>query len=58
MSDGQQDGRVVVRQDAHGTRFDVVSFETRTKAEPEAARVESGDPHHQTYYIGSRTRMK
>ncbi|MCP3990323.1 MAG: hypothetical protein GY724_14695 [Actinomycetia bacterium] len=43
---------MVVRQDTHGTRFDVQGFET--EAEELVERFESGYPHHQTYYIEKR----
>jgi hypothetical protein len=47
---------VVVRQDAHGTRFDVATFEDRLSAEAEAQRFEPGYPHHQTYFVERRVR--
>ncbi len=46
---------VVVRQDTHGTRFDVASFATRDEAEARVAGFESGYPHHQAYFIEERT---
>lgn len=41
----------LVRQDTHGTRFDVESFETEEEAHAAMERFESGYPHHQTYYV-------
>lgn len=45
---------MVVRQDTHGTRFDVEGFATRAEAEAMIERFESGYPHHQTYFIEER----
>jgi hypothetical protein len=47
---------VVVRQDAHGTRFDVATFEDRPSAEAEVQRFEAGYPHHQAYFVERRLR--
>jgi hypothetical protein len=44
-------GWVVVRQNVHGSRFEVASFATRAEAEELIDRFESGYPHHQTYYV-------
>jgi hypothetical protein len=44
-------GWVVVRQDVHGSRFEVASFATRAEAEELLERFESGYPHHQTYFV-------
>ncbi len=45
---------MVVRQDTHGTRFDIEGFDTRAEAEAMVKRFESGYPHHQTYFIEKR----
>lgn len=45
---------VVVRQDSHGSRFDVEAFDTRAGAEAMMRRFESGYPHHQTYFVEHR----
>ena len=42
---------MLVRQDTHGTRFDVARFDTRSEAVAAMAEYESGYPHHQTYYV-------
>jgi hypothetical protein len=44
-------GWVVVRQDVHGSRFEVAAFARRAEAEELLARFESGYPHHQTYFV-------
>ncbi|MGE3328964.1 MAG: SPOR domain-containing protein [Acidimicrobiia bacterium] len=45
---------MVVRQDTHGSRFDVEAFATKAEAEATVLRYESGYPHHQTYFIDDR----
>ena len=45
---------VVVRQDTHGTRFDMAEFDSQAEAQAMVDRFESGYPHHQTYYIERR----
>lgn len=44
----------VVRQDTHGTRFDVEIFNSLAEAEALVEHYESGYPHHQTYFIEKR----
>ena len=41
----------LIRQDTHGSRFDVASFETEDEALDAMTSYESGYPHHQTYYV-------
>ena len=41
----------LVRQDEHGSRFDVGRFDHREEAERAMAEYESGYPHHQAYFI-------
>lgn len=48
-------GWVVVRQDVHGSRFEVASFATMAEAEDLLERFESGYPHHQTYFVEAST---
>gem|GEM_PF-1290208 len=45
----------LVRQDTHGTRYDVASYATEGEANDAMAEFESGYPHHQTYYVEDRT---
>lgn len=45
---------VVVRQDVHGSRFDVKAFATEAEAVAMVDEFESGYPHHQTYFIDVR----
>jgi hypothetical protein len=45
---------MVVRQDFHGSRFEVEAFATKSEAEARVHRFESGYPHHQTYFIEYR----
>jgi rifampin ADP-ribosylating transferase len=40
-----------VRQDEHGTRFEVGRFHTRDEADRVVAQYESGYPHHQAYFV-------
>jgi len=41
----------LIRQDTHGSRFDVASFASEEEALEAMASYESGYPHHQTYYV-------
>ena len=55
MADQSGTSWVVVRQDTHGTRFDVASFGTLEEAVAGGvAAFESGYPHHQTYFVEER----
>jgi ribosomal protein S18 acetylase RimI-like enzyme len=45
---------MVVRQDIHGSRFDVKQFATQIEAAALVEEYESGYPHHQTYFIERR----
>lgn len=47
-------GWTLVRQDTHGTRFDVASYQTESEAIAAMENFESGYPHHQTYYVEHR----
>lgn len=47
-------GWFLVRQDTHGTRYDVANYETETEANEAMASFEAGYPHHQTYYVEHR----
>lgn len=44
----------MVRQDTHGTRFEVARFASREEAEARVAEFEAGYPHHQTYFVEER----
>ena len=44
----------LVRQDTHGTRFDVARYATEDEANDAMADFEAGYPHHQTYYVEHR----
>lgn len=44
----------VVRQDTHGTRFEMAVFDHRKDAEAMVAEYEAGYPHHQTYFVIKR----
>lgn len=44
----------LVRQDAHGTRFDVAQYVSESDADEAMASFEAGYPHHQTYYVEHR----
>lgn len=44
-------GWVVVRQDVHGSRFEVASFATSSEAEELLERFEAGYPHRQMYFV-------
>lgn len=48
----------LIRQDTHGSRFDVASFESEEEALDAMASYESGYPHHQTYYVEHRTGVR
>lgn len=45
---------VVVRQDVHGSRFDVRDFATESEALALVETFEAGYPHHQTYFVERR----
>jgi hypothetical protein len=45
---------VVVRQDVHGSRFDVKIFATEAEALGLVETLEAGYPHHQTYFVERR----
>lgn len=44
----------VVRQDMHGSRFDIGEFATQAEAAAAVEGYESGYPHHQTYFVERR----
>jgi len=44
----------LVRQDTHGTRFDVSEHSNEAEARAAMASFEEGYPHHQTYYVEQR----
>lgn len=45
---------VVVRQDVHGSRFDVRECGSQAEAQALIDEYESGYPHHQTYFLEPR----
>lgn len=45
---------MVVRQDVHGSRFDVKAFDTEAEALSVVETFEAGYPHHQTYFVERR----
>ena len=42
---------MLVRQDEHGSRFEVRRFDRKEDAERAMHEYESGYPHHQAYFV-------
>lgn len=44
-------GWIVVRQDEHGSKFEVARFRSKRDADQAVADFETGYPHHQSYFV-------